>query len=718
MTTSTAAPPAVRRPSLTAVTVLMAALLALQVWSPPPAAAAATPTTYQGAGYPTAGPAPTEDKPQSKLWYNDGAWWALMRVSTGITIHRLESNHTWRNTGTVVDERIASTGDALWQGDKLYVASRVSGGALRVIRFSYNASTDTYTRDFSQQVAANGTESMSITRDSLSRLWVAYTQGSRVYVAHTTTSITTWTKPFLVPAPDNTVTSDDIATLIAFNGRVGVMWSDQGNDVIRFAVHQDTAADTTWTVENALAGPNMADDHVNLKTLTQDSQGRVYGVVKTSRGDAGEPATDPSVVVLQRSSNGTWTSAVAARVGDKLTRPQIVLDSSNSRLYVLMATESGGTVYYKSAPLGALSFAAGKGSPFVQWPGAHINDPSTAKHPVTAATGLVVLASDDDARRYYHGELSLGGATVDGTPPTAPTKLAATPASTSSVGLTWAAATDDVGVTGYRVTRNGTQVGTTAGTTWTDAGLAPSTSYTYSVSAVDAAGNVSAASAPATATTPAGQPTPPPPPGPPPAGAGFVSAATATGSGTSLAVPSPAGLQAGDVLVAAVSVRGAPAITAPAGWTLVRMDVYGTTMRQALYVRALTGADGSSTWKLNSAKDTVIQVVAYRGVDTQSPVIGSAGTTSASATLSSPPVPAVSGSRVVTFAGIARTTALTPAAPLAERGEITTATTARYKVTADSADTTAGGTTAGPFSTSAGGSSGGVGQTVALRPRA
>jgi hypothetical protein len=39
-----------------------------------PQARAATPVTYQGAVYPTAGPSPTEDKPQSKLWYNDGAW--------------------------------------------------------------------------------------------------------------------------------------------------------------------------------------------------------------------------------------------------------------------------------------------------------------------------------------------------------------------------------------------------------------------------------------------------------------------------------------------------------------------------------------------------------------------------------------------------------------------------------------------------------------------
>ena len=89
--------------------------LSLAVRGPGTARAAGTePVTYQGATFPTAGPAPTEDKPQSKLWFADGSWWALMRSSSGpITIHRLV-DHAWRNTGTVVDDRAASSGDALW----------------------------------------------------------------------------------------------------------------------------------------------------------------------------------------------------------------------------------------------------------------------------------------------------------------------------------------------------------------------------------------------------------------------------------------------------------------------------------------------------------------------------------------------------------------------------------------------------------------------------
>ncbi|WP_164001802.1 lectin [Pyxidicoccus caerfyrddinensis] len=79
---------------------------------------------------------------------------------------------------------------------------------------------------------------------------------------------------------------------------------------------------------------------------------------------------------------------------------------------------------------------------------------------------------------------------ADTTPPTAPTQLTGT-ASGTSVTLSWTGSTDNVGVTGYDVLRNGTKVGTATGTTYADSGLAASTAYTYTVVARDAQGNVS-----------------------------------------------------------------------------------------------------------------------------------------------------------------------------------------------------------------------------------
>jgi unsaturated chondroitin disaccharide hydrolase len=105
--------------------------------------------------------------------------------------------------------------------------------------------------------------------------------------------------------------------------------------------------------------------------------------------------------------------------------------------------------------------------------------------------------------------------TPDTQPPTAPTSLAAIALSASQIRLTWSAATDNIGVAGYRVYRDGGAAPialVTTGTSHVDGGLLPATTYSYRVAAFDAAGNQSPLSAPASATTLA---TPPPPTGQP-----------------------------------------------------------------------------------------------------------------------------------------------------------------------------------------------------------
>jgi len=96
--------------------------------------------------------------------------------------------------------------------------------------------------------------------------------------------------------------------------------------------------------------------------------------------------------------------------------------------------------------------------------------------------------------------------TNDTSPPTKPSNLAATATSSTRVDLSWSASSDDVGVTAYEISRGGAVLATIgAVTTYSDTSVAASTSYSYTVRALDAAGNRSAPSDPATATTPAAQ---------------------------------------------------------------------------------------------------------------------------------------------------------------------------------------------------------------------
>lgn len=106
---------------------------------------------------------------------------------------------------------------------------------------------------------------------------------------------------------------------------------------------------------------------------------------------------------------------------------------------------------------------------------------------------------------YYADDISLdgpgGGGGGDTQAPTAPSGLASTGKTSSSVSLKWNAATDNVGVTAYDIYSGANQLLSVSGTSATVGGLSPGTSYTFTVKARDAAGNTSPASNSVTVTT-------------------------------------------------------------------------------------------------------------------------------------------------------------------------------------------------------------------------
>jgi hypothetical protein len=99
--------------------------------------------------------------------------------------------------------------------------------------------------------------------------------------------------------------------------------------------------------------------------------------------------------------------------------------------------------------------------------------------------------------------VNAGSGSGDVIAPTAPT-LAASGTTSTSTNLSWSGATDAVGVTGYDVYQGASLIGSTASTTYTVTSLTPSTTYSFSVKAKDAAGNISPSSNTVSVTTLAG----------------------------------------------------------------------------------------------------------------------------------------------------------------------------------------------------------------------
>ena len=116
--------------------------------------------------------------------------------------------------------------------------------------------------------------------------------------------------------------------------------------------------------------------------------------------------------------------------------------------------------------------------------------------------------TDAGSQNCHSGQSS----TADTTAPSAPANLSATAVSGTEVDLSWSASTDDAGVVGYKIYRDGTQIATSATTSYSDTTVQANRSYQFTVAAYDAANNTSDRSAPASnASRPASEQSTPAP---------------------------------------------------------------------------------------------------------------------------------------------------------------------------------------------------------------
>src|SRR5438309_533281 len=273
-------------------------------------------------------------------------------------------------------------------------------------------------------------------------------------------------------------------------------------------------------IENVVPNAVVADlDGDGLKEIlfpSYDGKVHAYWLDKTEHGSwpytvptSGAPgddfrfASEPVVVDLDNDGHAeviftSWPKKATGGVGQLH-----VLDYLGRELY---------RVSLPASAIGA-SWNGSLGAPTI----ANIDsDPDLELVTATSASGVVAykLPNTANARVLWgtgRGNYGRTGVSVtvtappppDTTPPLVPTGLTASAVSSSQINLSWTASSDNVGVSGYRVYRGGTQIATTSTTSFANTGLSASTTYSYTVAAYDAAGNVSAQSSSASATTPA-----------------------------------------------------------------------------------------------------------------------------------------------------------------------------------------------------------------------
>jgi len=463
-----------RRSSRRVALLVGVGLLSTGLTTLPAQAGAPVEAGYADFTYGTVTDGVTAHTSQSKLWFNDGIWWAVMMEPAATApvahenrwaIYRFDvQSQTWLSTKVQVDERNQSHPDVLSVGNSVYVVSsysRFATEAVKVYKFDYQAESKSYvlderfegsdpnpnpTRpDDGIETPAKGIQYATIAQVDGDSLAIAYTSSNEVWYMTSNLDAVAWSAPIPLatgirapiadpPGPE-TASSDDIAVAVGDgDGTAGIMWSRTSTLTSAYGGFYFAPWNGSGfgPIEDAWHGDAIGDNHISPK-LDGD---RVLVAVKTSL----KGADDPLISLLERTAAGVWQPArtvISRRAGgvkQDATRPVLVLDDAQA--HVLMTDKvDGGAIYRNSAPLGSLAFANGLGSAFIKDP-AHpnINDSSTTKQRMPSGTGIVAIASDDvDGRdRYFHactaGSCPAGGVLV---PPPTPTKSTTTTLTTS-----------------------------------------------------------------------------------------------------------------------------------------------------------------------------------------------------------------------------------------------------------------------------------------------
>ena len=338
----------------------------------------------------TASNVTTGEKAQSKLWFHQGEWWSAFSDEDASWLWRLDGD-TWTRILLLSANKYVRADYELDAGGDLVHLLLFDANASTLVSLEYvHGSADGYQVWSTRPQAANvpvawAAETATLALDSSGRLWVAYDNMASIEVRYSDAydGYTVWSAPIVVATG---LSADDIGAIVAFDNRIGLLWSNQVTQRFGFRVHLDGAPPEAWSADEVPAsqsalniGGGMADDHINL---TMASDGTLYAAVKTEFDTAGFP----KIALLVRRPSGSWDELY--EVDTFGTRPSVVINEALGSVMVIYTDiTGGGNIVYRSSATDAIAF----GPKQLLIAGHDIDNASTTKQPFT--TELVVIAS-------------------------------------------------------------------------------------------------------------------------------------------------------------------------------------------------------------------------------------------------------------------------------------------------------------------------------------
>lgn len=261
---------------------------------------------------------------------------------------------------------------------------------------------------------------------------------------------------------------------LGFDASLATMYTDRVN------VHRYSGSGASYTYFlQALSDGGSLQDTVNGITVTQLSHDTAKATLRVSMTCT--PAA-PLLSVSPSSQHAAPGATVQYTVSVTNTDSAACAQAS---LGLTSTVPTGWTGAFTPATLALL-------------PGATASATFALTAPVGTSTGTYSSqVKVSDALVTAHTATATVSTAIDATAPTAPTTLSAT-VKRGKVQLSWSASSDNVGVSGYNIWRNGVKIATSTTTSYTDGSTKTGTSYTYTIVAYDKAGNLSSSSPSAT----------------------------------------------------------------------------------------------------------------------------------------------------------------------------------------------------------------------------